>query len=636
VTTPVGCTLWVDGVRVADGTPGDVDDAPTALSGLSIVWGRATTIDQVEPSTCSFQLMDPPGGGSFLSLLYTGARVDVVATGTVQAPATLPINADPGFESGAVGSTPAGYSMGNAGATLTVTAAAAATGNQSALWAQAPTYSGRADDLTVYPGPISSDPTAWDHLATVKAGEEWAVTVTFRAAVGVRLSLALGLFTNPNGARPGPWLGEVEATATGEWQTITTGFTATADQAGTWIGSHMIAHWAEWVDAVGTWADAAGTWAGQRDIYLDDVAMLAPSTAADLVRDVLAFSGRVTDLDAGWDAGIGTVVCSVVAADFVADLAQRDVSAEPWPAERLSARFAHVLAGAAVTIPYTIAPTLASWQVSYLDVDRQECWPLLADLATSVDGILWSATHRTTGPYLWLADPRVQSALYVLHVGDDGLVHVGPTTAAEKAITVDACDVLLDPVVFKQAVSDVTTRVAISWQEQTLDDKGQPAPTERTTTVVDAALETRLGTRRAAVSTMLTTDVDASSVAALILGRMHLSAWRVGGLTWRTDLSDLTSDQTSRVLDLLDGTRRLGAAILLTDLPDWSPTGGATLPLLLQGGTYTFDAGWWTLNLVTSSAAAQGSSLRWCDVDPAYSWNDIGPDVAWSDVVGVA
>jgi hypothetical protein len=323
--------------------------------------------------------------------------------------------------------------------------------------------------------------------------------------------------------------------------------------------------------------------------------MLPPATEGGIVRDVTVFSGRVTDLDAGWDFGPGTVVCSVTAADFTADLAQRDVGVPAWYVETLATRFGHVLSGAGVSIPYTIAPSLASWLVSYLDVDRQQAWPLLADLATSVDGVLWSATHRTTGPYLWLADPRVSSALYVLYGGDDGLVHIGPTSAADKAIELDACDVLLEPVVWKQAVSDVTTRVAVTWQEQAVDDDGEPtAATERTDTLIDAALEARLGTRRAAVSTMLVSETDAAAVAALILGRLHLASWRVGGLTWQTDASDMNPDQTGRALDLLDGTRRLAAPILLTNLPAWAPSGGATLPLLLQGGTYTYEGGQWT------------------------------------------
>jgi hypothetical protein len=137
------------------------------------------------------------------------------------------------------------------------------------------------------------------------------------------------------------------------------------------------------------------------------------------------------------------------------------------------------------------------------------------------------------------------------------------------------------------------------------------------------------------VSTVLVSEADAAGIAQLILGRLHLASWRVGGLTWNTD-DGMDPDQAGRALDLLDGTRRLGAALLLTNLPPWSPNGGGTLPLLLQGGTYTFDVGWWTLHLVTSSAAAQGSSLPWADVDSSYSWDDVGGDVAWSDLVGVA
>jgi hypothetical protein len=288
-------------------------------------------------------------------------------------------------------------------------------------------------------------------------------------------------------------------------------------------------------------------------------------------------------------------------------------------------------------VRYSIEPSLADWRVSYLDVDRQQAWPLLADLATSVDGVLWAATHRTTGPYLWLADPRVQAALYELYLGDDGLVHVAPTSSVDRAIEVDACDVLLGPVLWRQAVSDVTTRVAVSWQDQTVDpDTLLPAPTERNSTVVDATLEARLGTRRAAVSTLLTTADDAVEVAALLLGRLHLQSWRVGGLTWRTDLTDMNPDQVVRTLDLLDGTRRLGAAVLLTNLADWSPTGGGTLPLLLQGGQYTFEDGQWTLELVTSSAASQGASLPWTALDPTWAWNEFAPDVAWTDLAGVA
>ena len=644
MTTPVGCTLLVDGVRVADGAPGDPEYQPTALSGLSITWGRATTVDQPEPSTCSFQLLDPPGGASFLDLLYTGARVDVYAAADVPGLPGAPVNTDGGFEGAPLG-VDLHWTDLYSGHVARATNRGAPTGQPSATID--PGVALVAFDSGIMPPAApTSDPSGWDYIPTVQPDEGWTVSGWLHPAVGGQVTVQAALYASPLGQSSTPRVGTRGVypwDPAAAWQAAELPYTAAADDAGKWLGLGLTIDLASW-DQITTipdviWTDAPGSWDDWAGWYVDDVAILPPGDdAAAVHRDVLVFSGRVTDLDAGWDAGIGGVVSSVIAADFTADLAQRDVGAEPWSAQKLSLRFQNIIVGASLwgSVRYTIAPTLADWRITWMDVDRQQCWPLLADLATSVDGVLWSATHRTTGPYLWLADPRVSSALYVLFVGDDGMVHVGPTDAAVKAITLDACDVLLDPVVWKQAVSDVTTRVAVTWQEQTVDDQGQPAPTERTDTLVDAALEAALGTRRAAVSTGLTLEADAAAVAALLLGRLHLGGWRVGGLSWNTAASDMIPDQTVRTLDLLDGTRRLGSALLLTNLPAWSPTGGGTLPLLLQGGTYTYEDGHWTLTLVTSSAAAQGTSLPWTDVDPGWAWNDFAADVEWADLVGVA
>ena len=56
------CELWVDGVRYADGRPGEDPAAPFALSDLTVRWGRDNTVDQPAPATCSFTVADPPGG----------------------------------------------------------------------------------------------------------------------------------------------------------------------------------------------------------------------------------------------------------------------------------------------------------------------------------------------------------------------------------------------------------------------------------------------------------------------------------------------------------------------------------------------------------------------------------------------
>lgn len=640
MTTPVGCTLYVDGVRVADGSPGDPVDAPTALTGLAVNWGRATTVDQVEPSTCSFDLMDPAGGGSFLNLLYTGARVDVVAAAAVPA-AGDPVNTDGGFETATAGTAPPWTSIAGPGAAARVTTAQAHGGAQSASL----TTTGAWAAANIPPAAPAANPAAWDSIPTVAAGQVWTVAEWVLIPPGGYVGRTPALFTRPNdpGAVTGGTVNTFYDPAQPTWRLLSTTWTAPVAAAGKWLGLRFTVGAAAWnkiysYPAAAAWTDVAGSWADWATGYIDDV-QVTPPGAGVTTREATVFSGRVTDLDAGWDNGMGTqsVVCTVTAADFTADLAQRDVGDVPWPAETLAARFARIVAAAGVAVPYTIDPTLRAWQVSWLDVDRQQAWPLLADLATTVDGVLWSATHRTTGPYLHLADPRTASAMYVLTVGEDDLIHIAATDALDNAIELDACDLPLDPVVWKQAVSDVVTRVSVGWLEQTVDEGGLPAPTDRTETIVDADLEVQLGTRGATVSTLLTTAAAADQIALLLLARLRLQSWRVGGLTWLTGATaEMTPDQVDRTLDLLDGTRRLAAPILLTNLPAWAPTGTATLPLILQGGTYTYTDGQWALDLTTSSAAAQGTSLAWNDLDAAWAWNEFDPAISWPDLVGVA
>jgi hypothetical protein len=59
---PVGCELFVDGVRFADGATGGDVRAPIALDQLRISWGRSTTVDQPEPAACTVQILDRGAG----------------------------------------------------------------------------------------------------------------------------------------------------------------------------------------------------------------------------------------------------------------------------------------------------------------------------------------------------------------------------------------------------------------------------------------------------------------------------------------------------------------------------------------------------------------------------------------------
>lgn len=262
-------------------------------------------------------------------------------------------------------------------------------------------------------------------------------------------------------------------------------------------------------------------------------------------------------------------------------------------------------------------------------MDHQAATGLLQSLATSVDAVMWSATHQTTGAYLRVEDPANRAPLTELGVGDDGLVTILPGGASAQELP--ACDVLRDPVEFRQDANDVVTRAAVSWLEQTTGTDGKPGTVEHTETVVDAPLEGQLGTRRVSVTTQLIAAPDALDVANRLMARLDTASWRASGFV----VDDVLVDSAEAMLQLLDGTSRIGKPLRVTGMPEWSPA-GAVLPLYLEGGAYHFDDGRWVLDLNVSSATGQGGTATWADLDPAWRWVDMDPAVRWADVYGVA
>src|SRR6185369_15378776 len=82
MTPPIA--LYVDGVRVADGSPGYTDStAPYAIDGLNVSWGRPTTVDQPAASTCTFDISArqtyPDAAELFAGRVQLGRRIDVEA-----------------------------------------------------------------------------------------------------------------------------------------------------------------------------------------------------------------------------------------------------------------------------------------------------------------------------------------------------------------------------------------------------------------------------------------------------------------------------------------------------------------------------------------------------------------------------
>ena len=115
--------------------------------------------------------------------------------------------------------------------------------------------------------------------------------------------------------------------------------------------------------------------------------------------------------------------------------------------------------------------------------------------------------------------------------------------------------------------------------------------------------------------------------------------WRVRGLTVEGAVyGDLLEfEQIALVMSILDATTRIGLPILLTEVPAWSPAPTrADVPLYLEGAKLTNSEGAWTLELLTSSAAAQGAAaITWDDLPPTRQWDQFDPAITWNDLHGV-
>lgn len=828
MSQPVGaspvCSVWIDGVRMADGQPTDPELDPTVLTDLSVVWGRGNNLDQPAPSTATFEVMDLAGGMAFASKLHIGGRVDVRTDATIYPDPTLEILTDGGFETGTQT-----WLATNGTARRDLTTPHAGTRSLRI----APTNGTKLTTIDLPPAPFSSNPSAWNGIPRAVAGQRWAHSawvqlasdlgtlkqkVTIRplaysnpngkspvvisaplvwgpggpagwtqhsgtflppqdAWIGLRIEIypsgpawsdvapavtwasllgtagvTTSLITNPAPASSASWAtndgtkwkatyanGEisVETLITGNYAaslwglgmnnpgnpildpaknyqraveiwvdtdatvplTTNGGFGSSGPyplKANTWtrvaeqftglgvakyvmnlyvsilnvtLGTHVKLRHTQLIenpsgqtqpyfdgdtpDTTGrdyAWtgtahaststltAQAGPTWDSLSVIRLDDVSVLAPTGGVAMA--ALVFSGRITDLDARYDLGVGGTVVKVIAADNTAELAQRYVGDAPWTASTLATRFASIISASKQSITYTVASTVGSQQVTYRDVDSRPALQLLQELSASVAGVLWTATSLVTGPVLHLDDVNARPAMRQLYF--DGtkirIKMVSPVPAS--GVTVSACSFDLDPVRWHQTNEDDSTEVAVTWLEQ-LTDPGPPVtqtPTQRLVLATDPVAENATGKRRIAVTTQLATEAGGQATANSILARNRTPGWRISGLRWQLNPYEMLSpDDLDIIMRILDGTTRMGLPMVVTELPGWTPIAkDSNLAVFLEGGRFTNTDGYWTFELLVSDASSQGqAAVAWQDQPSAWLWNQYASDIEWSELTGV-
>jgi hypothetical protein len=643
------CELYVDKARLPDTGPEYLASVPTALAGFKLTWGRSTTMEQPATSTATFTVADIDPDDDFLDVLHVGAVVDCYAAGDVTA-GTSPVNiaVDGGFETAALADR-----VASAGSTTFTTDAYA---GSRALLTRPPGYPNAttgAQRLLIPPAPFSSSATAWNTLTQVTAGDSWSVDLMVKLGEPTRIgaTLSAAVFPGPTSKTAGATFGPATAVpAAAGWQRVTAAGTVPADVPYGWAGLQLDVQFAVWngpiTAAAGAWSAQPGTWMSWGTVTVDEARVWAPPAA---VRRVLVFTGRITDLHAQATAtGVGV---DVTATDWTADLANTSIGDTPWPVQTIATRVKRILALVAASIDPVdqaavqpvIDPVPGAFNVTWRDVDAQPAMQLLDELADTGDAVLWPVFSASVGFYLWFEDPTLRQASAMLAWNASAsLVQITGNTAATRGVVLTACDLLEDPAQWTQDVADVITRVNGTWQEQTVDDQGQPAPTERSLMVNDPNAEAPksqgglgFGVRAMSYTSQLVSQADLFNVANRVLARSRALGWRLSGITWDTNVpEDFAESDTATLLTLLDGAKRPGLPVTVTDMPGWTPTGGVA-STYLEGGEYSFDGARWTLDMTLSPSGQTAYSAAWFDLDPAWHWNQMDPSITWNQLWGV-
>lgn len=213
----------------------------------------------------------------------------------------------------------------------------------------------------------------------------------------------------------------------------------------------------------------------------------------------------------------------------------------------------------------------------------------------------------------------------------------GPITielSAEAATRIPASQILRDAIAIDRDTTDLATLVAARWIEETALPDGKTETHERTATVADSALISKIGTRSVSISTDLTTASDAAALAAATLARSAPGGFTIPAAQWRPyhNASSTPADERA-LMTALDAGSRIGMPIVITSCDEWIP-GGPNIPVYLDGGTYTYTKGAWVLDLQLTRAAVAGDSIAWAQTPTPATWERMSR-ITWADLSAV-
>lgn len=574
------CTLTVAGQRV------------TALDSLNVTWGRDNSTTQPAAATCTASLF-VDDAATALQMYTIGRKVTVssdIATYTTGTPSPY-----------AIALATALYGKIDAAGRIR----SDADGDDLAI-------------LTMPPAQPSDDPAAWDAIPVAESDTTWTIEAVLDLPAGASVSIRPCYYASPSGS---PTFGE-EIASIRRTGTVRAAFTIPPAARRKWVGVVLVAGptGVTWNTSPVPWKPGPRAWTGLNTITLRSVNVTRPKEATTIPVEV--FAGSITDVSVEFNEQARRPVLQITAADMLAELEHVRVSAEPWATQRLSDRLNNIVRALpqSVTPSITVDPVPASRSLIWQDADSQSAATLFKSAATSTGAVLWSATHRLTGPYLKFEDPSTRGALGKLTL-ENGQLHV----SAQKAAHTLSASQLLREGTLTQSNGDAASVIRLTWKEPGVDADGKRTATDRTITIADKDLISRIGYREISLSTSLAIQAEAEAAAARLFRTYLPGGFNIPRLTWDTRVHPEKINPDT-LATLLDATRRLGLMLSVTDLPAWYPT--STMTTYIDGGRYTYENQRWKLELNASTTAATGRGLTWNQLPPV-TWKTSRP-LTWA------
>lgn len=354
------------------------------------------------------------------------------------------------------------------------------------------------------------------------------------------------------------------------------------------------------------------------------------------------FYGHVSDLSVSRDE-VADAMVQATAIDPTARFSSVTIGDEPWPQESVAARRTRIrnLVGGDSAFLWPAIPTglhkVTAYPVIAKDVDSQPAWDLVTDFLWGLGTVAWPVPGPAGQPAI-KQTPNGPSPTGSTDTRSSRGIPVADFTTGSGAkiptVCLDACDLDLEGVEFTARPEDIQQDVRVTWgrdedEEDTNVTAGvyvlkadPPRPSWDAGRILeitsDVAGDALTGRTRAQYVAQNWSYQLGSGVQAIV------DPWRVGAVRLDPDTVTAMLAFHEAMQRLLDVQTRISHAVLLQELPDWSPwraTGsvspagwkkGDTVTNILatvQGGTYEFTDGRWLLELNLSVQNALYSPL---------------------------